>query len=387
MNIFKLSIKNIFSRPLSSVLSILLLSLGVSMISLLILINTVLKDQMDNNLKGIDMVVGANGSPLQLILSSVYHVDSPTGNIPLKDAKSIEQNRMVGYSVPLLYGDNYSGYRIVGTNSKFFDLYNLNVKSGNFFEDEYEVVLGAKVAEKLNLNLNDEFVSSHGLRETGEEHADTKFKVKGVLEFSNSVADQLILTSPESIWEIHSDHNHDDEVNNEEHDHDEEHYHDEEHDHDEEHGHDYDEDKEITAMLIKFKSPMNIIQFPRYINEQTNLQSAVPSYEISRLFKLFGFGIETISLLAYLIIIVSGISIFITLFNSMKERKYDLALIRTLGGSRIQLSLMLVYESLFLTIIGFIIGIGLSRIGLIFVSNFMESSFNYSLNSINLLNE
>ena len=375
MNIFKLSIKNIFSRPLSSVLSILLLSLGVSMISLLILINTVLKDQMDNNLKGIDMVVGAKGSPLQLILSSVYHVDSPTGNIPLKDAKAIEQNRMVGYSVPLLYGDNYSGYRIVGTNSKFFDLYNLNVKSGNFFEDEYEVVLGAKVAEKLNLNLNDEFVSSHGLRETGEEHADAKFKVKGVLEFSNSVADQLILTSPESIWEIHSDHNHDDEVNNEE------------HDHDEEHGHDYDEDKEITAMLIKFKSPMNIIQFPRYINEQTNLQSAVPSYEISRLFKLFGFGIETISLLAYLIIIVSGISIFITLFNSMKERKYDLALIRTLGGSRIQLSLMLVYESLFLTIIGFIIGIGLSRIGLIFVSNFMESSFNYSLNSINILNE
>ena len=117
---------------------------------------------------------------------------------------------------------------------------------------------------------------------------------------------------------------------------------------------------------------MNIIQFPRY-NEQTNLQSAVPSYEISRLFKLFGFGIETISLLAYLIIIVSGISIFITLFNSMKERKYDLTLIRTLGGSKIQLSLMLVYESLF-NYYWFIIGIGLSRIGLIFVSNFMESS-------------
>ena len=73
----------------------------------------------------------------------------------------------------------------------------------------------AKVAEKLNLNLNDEFVSSHGLRETGEEHADTKFKVKGVLEFSNSVADQLILTSPASVWEIHSDHNHDEDINNE----------------------------------------------------------------------------------------------------------------------------------------------------------------------------
>lgn len=91
MNIFKLSIKNLFYRPLSSLLSLLLLALGVSMISLLVLINSVVQDQMNNNLKGIDMVVGAKGSPLQLILSSVYHVDSPTGNISLKEARSIEK--------------------------------------------------------------------------------------------------------------------------------------------------------------------------------------------------------------------------------------------------------------------------------------------------------
>mgnify|MGYP001162803291 CR=1 FL=1 len=383
MNIFKLSIKNIFNRPLSSVLSVILLSLGVSMISLLILINTVLKEQMDNNLKGIDMVVGAKGSPLQLILSSVYHVDSPTGNIPLNEAKAIEKNKMVGNSVPLLYGDNFKGYRIVGTNSNFLELYNLKIKAGDYFNDYFEAVIGSKVAEKLNLNLGDEFVSSHGLRETGETHDDTSFSVTGILEFSNSVADNLILTSPNSIWEIHADHNHSEQIDNDdEHDHDE-HDHDE-HDHDE---HDHDNEREITAMLIKFKSPMNIIQFPRYINEQTNLQSAVPSYEISRLFKLFGFGIETISLLAYLIIIVSGISIFITLFNSMKERKYDLALIRTLGGTRIQLTMMLIFESLFLTIVGFLMGVILSRIGLLFISNFFEASFNFSLNNIFIINE
>ena len=373
MNIFKLSIKNIFNRPLSSVLSVILLSLGVSMISLLILINTVLKEQMDNNLKGIDMVVGAKGSPLQLILSSVYHVDSPTGNIPLNEAKAIEKNKMVGNSVPLLYGDNFKGYRIVGTNSNFFELYNLKIKAGDYFNNYFEAVIGAKVAEKLNLNLGDEFVSSHGLRETGETHDDSSFIVTGILEYSNSVADNLILTSPNSIWEIHADHNHSEQID-----------HDDEHDHDE---HDHDNEREITAMLVKFKSPMNIIQFPRYINEQTNLQSAVPSYEISRLFKLFGFGIETISLLAYLIIIVSGISIFITLFNSMKERKYDLALIRTLGGTRIQLTMMLIFESLFLTIVGFLMGVFLSRIGLLFISNFIEASFNFSLNNIFIINE
>ena len=369
MNIFKLSIKNLFYRPLSSLLSLLLLALGVSMISLLVLINSVVQDQMNNNLKGIDMVVGAKGSPLQLILSSVYHVDSPTGNISLKEARSIEKNPMVGNSVPLLYGDNYEGFRIVGTNEKFIELYDLSIENGSFWNDELEVVVGKKIATKLNLKVGDTFVTSHGLRQTGEVHTNTPFTVVGITNFSNSVADQLILTSAESVWGVHGDHAHDDE----------EHYHDEEHDH--------DDDKEITAMLIKFNSPMNVIQFPRYINENTNLQSAVPSYEISRLFKLFGFGIETINLLAYLIIVVSGISIFITLFNSMKERKYDMALIRTLGGSRLQLSSMLVYEALVLTISGFILGIILSRLGLVFISSLMESSFNYSLNSYGILND
>ena len=140
-------------------------------------------------------------------------------------------------------------------------------------------------------------------------------------------------------------------------------------------------------MLIKFKSPMNIIQFPRQINENTNLQAAVPSYEISRLFKLFGFGIETLSYLAYLIIIVSGLSLFINLFNSMNERKYEMALIRTLGGSRFQLSTMIIFESLILTLLGFILGLLFSRFGVMFVSSLMEESLNYSLDSFKILSE
>jgi putative ABC transport system permease protein len=177
------------------------------------------------------------------------------------------------------------------------------------------------------------------------------------------VIDQLIITSPTSVWNIHDDHDHLDE---------------DEHQNDE---------KEITAMLIKFKSPMNIIQFPRLINEKTNLQAAVPSYEISRLFKIFGFGIETLSYLAYIIIIVSGFSLFINLFNSMNDRKYEMALIRTLGGSRILLSKMIIFESLILTISGFLLGLLFSRLGVILVSSLMEKSINYDLNSFNILNE
>ena len=368
MNIFKLSIKNIISKPLSSLLSLALLVFGIGIISLLLQLNSLIKTQMDNNLKGIDMVVGAKGSPLQLILSAVYHIDSPTGNISIEDAKKIKNNKMVGSSIDLLYGDNYKGYRIVGTDDEFLELYDAKIKDGRKWEDPFEVVVGSKIHSKFGLKLDDELMSSHGLRETGEAHADQLFKIVGLLEPSNSVIDQLIVTSPESIWDLHAEHDHSGE------------------EHDDEHDHEHD-DEEITAMLIKFQNPMNIIQFPRQINEETNLQAAVPSYEISRLFKLFGFGIETLTYLAYLIIIVSAFSLFINLFNSMRDRKYEMALIRTLGSSRKQLSFMIIFESLILTTVGFLLGLLVSRLGVMFVSSLMEESLNYNLNSFGILNE
>ena len=378
MNIFKLSFKNIFHKPVGTVLSIVLLTLAVGIISILIHVNASIENQMSNNLKGIDMVVGAKGSPLQLILSSVYHVDSPTGNISLADANSITKNRMVKNSTKLSFGDNYKGFKIVGTEKNFLELYKCNLEYGRIWKKSLDAVLGNKVAEILKLKIGDEFTSSHGLGDYGESHEDSVFKVVGILETSNSVADQLILTSLESVWDIHKEHDHD---HDEEHDHD----HDEEHDHDHDEEHDNDEDsKEITSILIKFDSPMNIISFPRYINEETNMQAAVPSYEISRLFKIFGIGFETLTYLAYLIMFVSGLSLFLNLLNSLKERKYEMALIRTIGGTKVQTSLMLFYESIILCIIGFIGGIILSRIGILVTSNLLEESLNYSI-SIPLL--
>ena len=373
MNIFKLSFKNIFHKPVGTVLSIVLLTLAVGIISILIHVNASIENQMNNNLKGIDMVVGAKGSPLQLILSSVYHVDSPTGNISLADANSITRNRMVKNSTKLSFGDNYKGFKIVGTEKNFLELYKCDVEDGRIWKKSLEAVVGNKVAEILELKIGDEFTSSHGLGDYGESHEDSVFKVVGILETSNSVADQLILTSLESVWDIHKEHDHD---HDEEHDHD----HDEEHDqdHDEEHEHGEDS-KEITSILVKFDSPMNIISFPRYINEETNMQAAVPSYEISRLFKIFGIGFETLTYLAYLIMFVSGLSLFLNLLNSLKERKYEMALIRTIGGTKVQTSLMLFYESIILCIIGFIGGIILSRVGILVISNLLEESLNYSI--------
>ena len=136
-------------------------------------------------------------------------MDSPTGNISLADARSITENRMVKNSTKLSFGDNYKGFKIVGTEESFLELYNCKFENGKVWKESLEAVVGKKASEILDLKIGDEFTSTHGLGDYGESHEDSVFKVVGILEHSGSVADQLILTSLESVWDIHKEHDHD----------------------------------------------------------------------------------------------------------------------------------------------------------------------------------
>lgn len=360
MNIKSLSWRNLLSSPLNTTLSILLMTLGIGMISLILLINTEVNQQVERNLKGIDMVVGAKGSPLQLILSSVYHIDNPTGNIPLKEAKKIEKNPLVASSIPISLGDSYNGFRIVGTNLDYLDLYGVKLKSGRFWKQSLEVVLGHTVAEANDLNIGDTFHGSHGLIEGGAIHDEFDYKIVGILAESQSVADQLILTTTNSIWKVHD---YGSESSGDHH-----------HHHDENCTHDHNKAKEITALLVKFKSPIGLMQLPRQINEKTQLQAALPAFEISRLMNLMGFGMQAINLIAVIIMIVSGLSIFISLYNALKRRKYELAFLRVYGASKKQLIQLIMQEGVLLAFLGTILGLLSSRLILIGLTFFGDQN-------------
>ncbi|HAA17769.1 MAG TPA: hypothetical protein DCP28_02965, partial [Cytophagales bacterium] len=360
-------------------LSLLLLTLGVGMISLLLQVSRHMQDQMENNIRGIDMVVGAKGSPLQLILSDVYHVDVPTGNIALHEAEALKRNPMVASGIPLSYGDSYQGYRIVGTNHDYPALYEAQVAEGRLWQKSFEVTLGATMAKNLNLQLGDAFVGSHGLAEGGEVHGDHAYRVVGILDYTNSVLDQLILTATESVWEVHEHEEEEEEAHPEGERHADAHPegdHDEDHDDHEEEGH-HEEEREITAMLIQFKSPMGLLRLPRMVNEDTNMQAAMPGYEISRLFSLMGVGIDTLSMIAFVIMAVSGLSVFISLYNALKDRQYEMALMRTYGASRWQLVGLVFQEGMLLSLSGFLLGVIFSRLGLLLVSGLMQTSYHY----------
>lgn len=367
--LFKISWKNILDKKLNSFLCILLMTLGIAMISLLMLLGKQLQDKFAKNISGIDLVVGAKGSPLQLILSSVYQIDNPTGNVYLDDVAAIAQNTLVKEMIPLSMGDNYQGFRIVGTNKKYFEHFKAKIASGKMFKGNLEVVLGASTAQNANLKVGDTFASSHGLDSEGEKHAENNYKVVGVLEYNNSVVDNLILTSLNSVWNIHE---HKDE------------HHEEGEEHHEEEVADSTIKREITSAIIKFRSPMGMMTMPRNINQNSKLQAAVPAIEVNRLFELLGIGIEGLQFLAAVIMLISGISVFVSLYNSLKERKYEMALMLSMGAGRTRLFLMLLLEGIILSLLGFIAGIVLSRIGIYLISSALSKKFHFDVSQFSL---
>jgi len=380
MNLLKISWANLKDKPLSSFLSGLLMTLGITIISLLLLLNKQLDEQFSKNVKGIDMVLGAKGSPLQLILSSIYQIDSPTGNIPLEEAERLTRNPMIKTAIPLSMGDNYQSFRIVGTNQKYVDHFGATVGQGKLFGQELEVTLGSRVAEATGLKLGDTFASSHGLDKGGEEHGEGKYKVVGIFNPSNTVVDQLILTPLSSVWAIHEGHGESEGQHAVENLDADEHHEGEQHD--EAHGE--GGPRQITSMLIKFRSPLGMM-LARGINTNSKLQAALPATEINRLFSLLGVGVDTLRAMAIAIMIIAGLSVFVSLYNSLKERRYEMALMLSMGASRTQLFGMLLLEGLVLALIGFVLGLLLSRVGLLLFSMRAEQEFHYSLSNFTIL--
>lgn len=383
MNLFSLSWSYVKHKPLTAVLNVLLMSLGIAIILVLLLLNSQLEEKLGKNKKGIDLVVGAKGSPLQLILANVYHIDFPTGNIKLEEAKALTRNRLIKSAIPLALGDNYQGFRIVGTNHDYVKLYQAEVGKGEMWKKNLDVTIGATVAKQLRLKPGDEFFGTHGVTGSHMAHEETSYRVVGIFKPVDNVLDNLILTNIESVWAVHK---HEEEQHEEEHKHDGEgHEHvDEKHEHDEhepEVGSAYetgfprgDADAEITSMLIRFRSPLGAVQLPRMINADTNMQAASPAFEVQRLFSLLGIGVNMIRSFAYIIIVIAGLSIFISLYNALKDRKYDLAIMRSLGASRGKLFVHVVLEGVLITFLGSILGFVLGHVLVEVLTSYYEKS-------------
>lgn len=379
MNDLSLILASLKSRWLNVVLSVFLTAFGVMLAVLIIQFGNHIQNRLSADGQGIDIVVGAKGSPLQLILSSVYHIDIPNGNIPYNEAEKWMNHRNVKTAIPLALGDNWKGYRIVGTTNAYMSHYNAKLSEGRTWNKAFEAVAGASVG----LKIGDKFEGAHGLTEGGHAHKGEVYHITGVIQPTGTVLDRLILTSLDSVLEIHGlegvehdNHDHHDHEAHNEHEHDahdhashEEHNEHEEHDHashenHKEHDHDEHEnvhkktgEPEITALLLTTKSPIANINLPRSINRNSELQAANPALEMARLTSMLGLGSQSFTALSSLLIIIAALSIFSGLAGSLENRMGDLAILRAIGYSKTRVFKIITLEGMIIVISGLALGI------------------------------
>ena len=329
----------LWSRPLAAALNLLLLSLGLASITLVLLVNHQIQQAFARDLAGIDVVVGAKGSPLQLILSGVFQIDTPTGNVPLAEVQALQANPQVAKLIPISMGDSFKGYRIIGTTPDYLSHYAGVMASGAMWQAPMQAVLGAKVARDTGLRVGDSFVGSHGLGGGGHAHGQTPYAVTGVLAPSGSVMDRLILTATESVWRVHEKDTALDAADQKI----------------------LEEEREVTLALIQYRSPLAAVTFPRFINTATNMQAASPALEVSRLLGLIGIGADVLRAFAGVLLLTAGVSVFIALWSAVRERRADLALLRMLGAAPRQLAALLWCEALWLALLATLLGLALGQ--------------------------
>ena len=325
----------LWSRPLGAALNVLLLGLGLGSMTFLLLVGHQLGRAFDRDLAGIDAVVGAKGSPMQLILSGVLHMDVPPGNIPLAAVRALEKHPLVESIIPLSLGDNLRGFRVVGTSHQYISHYQATLAEGRLWDAPMQVVVGASVARQLKLALGATFAGAHGLGNGGHLHGDSLYTVVGILGPSGTVLDRLILTDTASVWKVHEDYTAQDDSDRAA----------------------MEEEREITMALVRYKTPMAAMSFPRFVNTTTEMQAAAPALEITRMLTMLGLGTDVLRAFAGVLLLTAGLSVFIALWSAVRERRADLALLRMLGARPAKIAALLLAEALWLGLLASVVGL------------------------------
>lgn len=335
MNLPILAWRFLWARPLVASLNLLMLALGFGAMVFVTLVAEQLEHQARRDLAGIDLVVGATGSPLQLILAGVFHVDVPTGNIPAATQGELAAHPLVKQVVPLSLGDGLQGFRIVGTTPDYLSLYGAGPRTGRAWRAPMEAVLGATAARQTRLVEGQRFAGAHGLGRDGETHVGKPYTVVGRLAACGCVLDRLVLTATESVWAVHEDDTTLDDEDRKA----------------------LQAERELTLLLVSYRSPLAAVTLPRWVNAQDGLQAAAPALESARLFRNVGAGMDVLRGFGGLLLLVAGLSVFVALSHAVREREPDLAMLRMLGAPARRVGLLLVCEALWLTALGLVAGL------------------------------
>lgn len=396
----KISLKELFHKPFQTILLIILIALSIAASVFFVSLNQGIHGGLVKATEPFPQVVGAKGGINQLLLNTVFLQDRPIGNIPQKVLTDLKANKLVNMAIPLGYGDNYRGFRLVGTSTDIFNYSPkkggekwMTLKEGRIWDKPFEAVVGSGVVELTDIKIGDTFKTIHGFSEHSSHQHDNLYTVVGILNKVDGPYDQAILTDMRSIWEAHAHHHHHhdhDDHDHDEHDHDEHDHegHDHEHDHDHDGGMTLDKAAkndvnpiyvndgnnaattgEVTAILVQPAGYGEAMKLAQEFQSNKEAQLIFPAQNIIQLFSLMGQGEKFWYYVGGFLILTALALVLLTMYLSSLTRMRERAVLQTLGASRGQLLRISLIQNGFIIILGGIIGYALGMLAFATVSS------------------
>ncbi len=347
MNILKLSTKYLLHTSYRTAISVILMAIGIATAVSILIVSSQFEERMKRSIAGVDLIIGAKGDPAQIFSSTVLNTVIPSGNFDINElAAIIDQNSkgLLSDVIPIILGDNYEGFRIVGTNINYLIRFgSYSVETAHFPDKLNTALIGFNVAKRTGLKVGDSFISSHGLSKSKEEHAEFPYRVIGIMNKKNTAIDDVILVTIDSVHNIHK----------------------------EMYG------KITAAMLIYLVPKASSIIEPQF-NKNPNFQIVYPDNEAKHLLNIIGKWKYAIIGVSFLFIGLAFANIFLSFCFLLKERRYDLALMLALGSSRLKVAALPFIESGIICFLGCAAGLILAHVAVHIIGIWTEYNYNLS---------
>ncbi|MDJ0811016.1 MAG: ABC transporter permease [Desulfobacterales bacterium] len=352
---FGLALKSMYNRRLTTVLTVVSIALSVTLLLGVERIRTEARNSFSNTISGTDLIVGARSGPVQLLLYSVFRIGNATSNIGWQSYQAIARHSQVEWTIPIALGDSHQGYRVMGTNSGYFDHFRfaggraLELAGGRRFESVFDAVLGAEVARALGYDIGDPIIIAHGAGKVSFiEHDDKPFTVVGILKPTGTPVDQTVHVRLEGYEAIHIDWKDGAPVS----------------------GRSISAERvlqmdltprTITAFLVGLRSRIAAFGLQRWINQYPRepLLAIMPGVALQELWDLVGVAEKALLAVSALAVVVGLSGMLVALMTSLNERRREMAILRSVGARPLHVFALIVGESALLTLAGVILGVGL----------------------------
>ena len=391
--LIKLAIKSLRDRKGSVILSIIAMTVSIFVLLGVEHIRYQTKESFANTVSGTDLIVGARTGSLNLLLYSVFKIGSPTNNISWSSFEKIALNPKVKWAIPLSLGDSHKGFRVLGTDGRYFEHFSygnqhrLLFEKGSAFDDVFDVVLGYQVADKLGYQLGDKIVLAHGIAKNSFSlHTDKPFTIVGILAPTGTPVDQTLHVRLQGIKAIHSN---GENINASQKTSMSKEYH-------QHTKHDFShlQPKSITALMLGLKSKMSTFKIQREINNDTQepLLAILPGVALSELWQMMKILENTLFLVSVLVFISASLGVSAMLLSSIKQRAKEIQLLRVIGAPPLFLFFLIELETLFIATISSILGAVILVVSLLFAQSYLASYFGlqisvniFSINTLRLI--